>query len=228
MEVEYELTTEDLTAFQRYHQKHPLVPAKRGLESILIWVAVLFVVIAFFALRSFLDLPLLDELTDSVPAVLAGVGLGAAGIILYVRFIQPNLTRKALQEGRNAEKTLAPRRTTIDPHSIRTTTTFGAGETFWEGVDAVVATRDHVFVYITTRTAHVVPRRGFASDRDFDDFVDMARRYHRMGGVAPAPSSEWHRSRPTGVLPPAAPGEPKPDEGIVAGTPSEEPREGEL
>jgi YcxB-like protein len=183
MEVEYELTPENLAAFQRYHQKHPLVPPTGRLARLFVWIAFALGAVGFFTLRRMIFLPELDVLMGLVPGVVLGVLLALVGLTLYARWIQSNATRKALQEGRNAEKTLGWRRLSIDPHALRTTTAFSACNYFWEGIDAVVASDDYVFLYVATRVAHVVPRRAFPDDRAFADFVEAARRYHRMGGI---------------------------------------------
>jgi YcxB-like protein len=184
MEVEYELTPEDIRAFQRYHQKHPLVPPKGRLIAFFVWIVFLVGTAGFLMLPRQIFLPELDVLLGLVPGAAVGMLLTLVGLSLYARFIQSNAIRKTLQEGRNEEKSLGWRRLSIDPHAIRTASAFSSSSFFWEGLDAVVATDDYAFLYITTRMAHVIPRRAFPDDRAFDDFVEMARRYRRMGGIA--------------------------------------------
>lgn len=233
MEVEYDLTPEDLKAYQRYHAKHPLVPPKRGPAGVIIGLGggavVLLGVFGYHFLRTSLfyspysPYPLvLYQLLNMAPGVAVGALLTLIGLNLYLRLLQGNVTRKALQEGRNAEKTLGWRRLSIDPHAVRTTTAFSSAANFWEGVDAVVATEDYVFIYITTRAAHVVPRRAFPDDRAFDELVETARRYHqisRLGEGKRGPADEdgeWRPPRPAPSAPPAVAGAPADPEGIVA------------
>ena len=45
--------------------------------------------------------------------------LALFGLSMYLRLFVANTNRKALQEGRNAEKTFGPRRVSIDPHAVR-------------------------------------------------------------------------------------------------------------
>ena len=219
MEVEYELTPEDLKAFQRYHAKHPLVPPKKGPAGILFGLGVGAVVVlgvfGYHLLRNYVfSSPFspysvaLYQLLNMVPGVIVGVLLALIGFSLFVRLVTVNATRKHLQEGRNAEKALGWRRLSIDPHAIRTTSAFSSNANFWEGIDAVVPTSDYVFIYITTRAAHVVPRRAFPDDRAFDQFVEAARRYHQISRLGEAPrrpadeDEEPPRPRPAAVPPP--------------------------
>jgi hypothetical protein len=200
MEVEYELTPEDLKALNRHHQKNPIVPPRGRFTGVVVWIVCIVGVAGFLTLRRLFFLPELDLFLNMAPGVGLGMLLALVGIFLFLRLMQPNATRKVLQEGRNAEKALGWRRLTIDPHAVRTTSAFSASSFYWEGVEAVSVSQDHVFIYVTTRVAYVVPRRAFPDDRAFEDFVEMARRYYRMGGVAQgAPEGDdrpWERRPP--------------------------------
>jgi hypothetical protein len=48
----------------------------------------------------------------------------------------------------------------------------------WSGISKIAETADHAFLYISSTEAHVVPRRAFASVRDFEAFIDRAIKYH--------------------------------------------------
>jgi hypothetical protein len=131
-----------------------------------------------------------------VPFVGVGAALALLGLMVYVRLTAPRLLYRALKKGRNAEKFLGWRRVSLDAEAIRTVSDFAASTYLWHGVDKVGATLEHAFFYINTTMAIVVPGRAFADDRAFKDFVDAARRYWRMGGMAGGAS---HRPIPTAL-----------------------------
>jgi YcxB-like protein len=238
MQVEYDLTLEDIKAFQRYHAKHPLTPRKRGAWGGLAFglaggAVVVLAVLGYHFLRTSLLYPpysllsiALYQLLNMAPGVAVGAILALIGFSLFVRLLTVNATRKHLQEGRNAEKALGWRRLSIDPHAIRSTSAFSSNANFWEGIDAVVATGDYVFLYITTRAAHVVPRRAFPDDRAFDQFVEAARRYHQISrlGEGPRRPADEDEERPLprpAAVPPPLPAD-FAAEGIVAKAPPAE------
>jgi hypothetical protein len=234
MEVQYDLTPEDLRTFQRYHAKHPLLPQKKNLAGIFMLVGVgavaFLAMIAYPFLRSSFMYspyafapyaPAMYQLLEMIPGVGLGVLLGFTFYPMFLRFLTRGVTRQALQEGRNEEKTMGWRRLNIDPHAIRMTSAFSTNANYWEGIDAVVATPDYVYIYVTTRSAHVVPRRAFPNDRAFDEFVEMARRYRQIGRLGegrrepPDEDRDWAPPRPPAVDPPPLPADVA-AEGVVA------------
>jgi hypothetical protein len=185
MEVEYELTTEDLIAFQRYHQQNPPSPQQRGGPATALvggFVFLMFVTAGLFFFLS--DNPTASWYILMVPFVVLGAAAMLLGLIVYARLTAPRQLSRAMQQGRNAEKFLGWRRLSIDAEAIRNTSEFASATYLWHGIDKVGATLDHAFFYINTTTAVIVPCRAFRDDRLFKDFVDAARHYHRMGEVA--------------------------------------------
>jgi hypothetical protein len=61
-------------------------------------------------------------------------------------------------------------------------TRFGNTVTTWRDVRKVVATNEHVFIYVSDTVAHVVPRRDFPDEARFHEFRDAVIRYVRAAG----------------------------------------------
>ncbi len=183
MEVEYDLTPDDLLAFQRYHQRSSPQPQQRGGPANALVGTVIFIAVATTALFFFLsDDPTAAWYLMMVPFVGLGAALALLCVIVYARATAPRLLFRAMKQGRNAEKFLGWRRLSIDAEAIRNTSEFASSAYLWHGIDQIGSTLDHAFFYINTTTAIVVPRRAFRDDRAFDDFLEAARHYHRMGG----------------------------------------------
>jgi hypothetical protein len=230
MEVEYELTPEDAIAFHRYYHSHPHMPPQQGPPnpiSRVVWYLVPLVVAILLYFAASENYALLQQISLYFVAVFAGAALTLFGILIYGRIMSPKLIRKSLYQGRNAEKTLGRRRLSIDAEAVRNMTDFASVAYYWKGIDKIVMTKDYALVFINTATAFTLPRRIFADDRAFNDFVETARRYRRMAGVGEAvqevmdEGEAWERRGATGIQAPDQSGKSGRVEGII-------PKEGDL
>lgn len=195
MEVEYDLTQEDLIAFQRHLKKHRPKPRQNSAVTTAIVVVAVLGLLTLQFVRDVVQIPLVDYLISLLPGVGVGALLSFLGIILLAKLRPSNALQKMLQDGRNAEKVLGWRRCRIDARAIYIESPFVSTTYLWEGVDWVAATDEHVFLYLTTVNAFPVPLRAFADARTFDAFVDLARRYQAAGGPLPNVGERGSRDR---------------------------------
>jgi len=192
MEVEFELTEDDLVAFN--HCLRAAVRRRAREESRRNrapgWVAVgIGVAVACLVV-----------VADSYWAILRDLGLVLLGAVLTIVWLltvaRPSkVIRKVLQEGRNVRH-LQRRKVTTTPEGIGIFRPEMTVHYTWSGIDWIEATPDHVFFFISTRDGIVVPRAAFATDAEFQAFVEQARRWHeaatlnQVAGFRPAPASE--------------------------------------
>ena len=178
MEVEYDLTPEDLTALQRYHRHnaaHRPQPqwGLANLFGLAVFGVSVLTTMLFYMLAG-------NNMAEGaflvIPYVAFGAALAVLGMMVYRRLTTSQLPRQVLRQGRNSEKFFGWRRVSIDAEGIRNTSDFAASTYLWRGIDKIGATLDHAFFYINTATAVVVPCRAFADDRAFKEFVDAAMR----------------------------------------------------
>ncbi|HMJ89502.1 MAG TPA: YcxB family protein [Candidatus Acidoferrum sp.] len=54
-------------------------------------------------------------------------------------------------------------------------TVFNRTEQTWESVQKLTRTRTHIFIYIAQYMAHVIPRRAFATEADWDAFFTYCK-----------------------------------------------------
>ena len=171
MEVEYELTADDLYAFQwRATQRSASVRRMRRKVYIWLFVAVLLVSI--------------------VPAI------GRDGFVisrvswffLFTFFplvaglswvFERRGTRSAIREFVEKEK---PDKGQIGKHTLvlsddglTESTVVGEQRTSWVGIDRVEQDPDYIFIYTGPSAAHVVPKRAFAYAADAERFQEFAR-----------------------------------------------------
>jgi hypothetical protein len=60
----------------------------------------------------------------------------------------------------------------------------------WHTVSRVVEHGDHAFFYLSRTEAVILPRRAFADDRELEELVDTARRYHEEARRFVRPENE--------------------------------------
>src|SRR5262245_9222724 len=65
----------------------------------------------------------------------------------------------------------------VRPEGLAFTTGTTASLTIWEGIDRIAVTDAHAFFYRNNAGTHILPRRVFADERDFEEFVESARGY---------------------------------------------------
>jgi hypothetical protein len=192
MEVEFELTEDDLLAFHRCLRAavHRRAREEQRRNPATKWVAV-GIGVAVGCLVVF---------ADSYWAILRDLGLVLLGAVLTLVWLinlgRPSkVIRKLMQEGRNVRH-LQRRKVTTTPEGIGVVRPEMTVHYAWSGIDWIEATPDHAFFFISTRDAITVPRSAFATGEEFQAFVEQARRWHeaaslnQVAGFRPAPASE--------------------------------------
>ncbi len=66
----------------------------------------------------------------------------------------------------------------VTPDTITLNTSISKSMTGWDGVERMAITPKHAFIYLSKRTAFVVPARAFQRVEEFQSFVDKLRSYH--------------------------------------------------
>jgi hypothetical protein len=172
----YELRSEDYIAFNR-------VTKKRFADSVFvgIWSALatlgfifLFCLICGLVLSQFMSAL---EFRKYVPWLPMSI-IGAAGFLflwLYFYIYRPYVLSR-LFHGQGLER--RKRTVTISPTLIETETGAMKASMPWSEVHRVVVTDAHVFLFLSSMTAIIVPARAFASPQEAKSFGDDARAWH--------------------------------------------------
>jgi len=59
----------------------------------------------------------------------------------------------------------------------------------WLAIEKIESSNEHLFVYISSMSAHVVPMRAFGNEMHFSAFVESARAYWRQARDAMGPTA---------------------------------------
>ena len=177
MTAEFEITKDDLSAFNLYHHRHSPTARRQYLRSwflpAFIWL-LLCTGVWYLAdrergtpLRTFLDLlPLFS---------------GAPIHLLYFPWAYRRKLRKIVDgmvsEGQN-RGLLTRRRVTISLESVTESSEHSQTSTAWRAVERVVIADENAYIYTSALAAIIVPRRAFASSSEFEEFVRIAKANH--------------------------------------------------
>jgi hypothetical protein len=171
VKVEYTLTPEDYAA-AAHERVQELFRMPR-------WAEYRSMAVIFPALLSLAGLGAM-LVAQGVPwPVAAGVSL--LGLLLGVLcfFVLPPLIFKRQMAGifRRVRIPVTSMSLEVRPEGLAVTTGTTASMTIWEGIDRIVVSDTHAFFYRNDIATDILPRRVFAEERDFEEFVESARSY---------------------------------------------------
>ena len=171
MQIEYELTKDDLFAFQW----RSAYKSKQGRRGGLMVYLVCF--LSFFFMSS---LPTITtdgfhpENFDLRFLVTTFVFVA----ILYWAFNRMFMRRainQMLKQHEQDKGQLGRHQIVLDETGVIESTAVGETRTSWSGIDRVEQNEDYIFLYTQPHAAHVVPKRAFADTDDAQSFYEMAR-----------------------------------------------------
>ncbi len=173
MEAEYTLTLDDYIAFQRYMMRTS--PALR--RSIRIgYVAVVVIVLVFFYAT---------EGWSSWPNALFSLAFLVACLALYawlVRSSAERTGRRLMKEGKN-KGTFGQHTLKLSQDGVVETTEVGETRASWAGIERVAENETYIFIYLSSTSAHVIPKRSFASATQAEQFYQLAQDYYRHAQI---------------------------------------------
>ena len=177
MIAKYEITKDDLNAFNLYHHRHSPTARRQYLRSWFVPAFIWLIVctgVWYLAdrergtpLRTFLDLL---PLFSGVPLYL-----------VYFPWAYRRKLRKIIagmvSEGQS-RGLFTRHRVTISPEAVTDTSEFGQTSTAWRAVERVATADEHAYIYTSALAAIIVSRRAFAGPSEFQEFVRTARGHH--------------------------------------------------
>jgi hypothetical protein len=198
-EVNYELTVEDHIAFNRYH--HAFRWPRRlnwGWHWLLYWRWWLLPGILIVLAVQFWSSPRAPQPEPAPPPqssawdtvnMLFVTAIVVFNLLLWVSVAVFYLgTAKAkriawqvgqqLNDPDTRKRMLGWRRTSLGPKGLSSRGDAIDSTVGWTAILKIAATKEHAFFYESATQAIVVPRRAFANDAEFREFVATARGYH--------------------------------------------------
>lgn len=191
MEIEYELSVADMAAFQRFHLKHNTKAKQPNLLVTVVekGVSVALVVLVFLAYWFFWQRKG-DWISGCCTGVIIGLLFTLVLVWLRLRITIRNAIRNAISHYWDREECrwyFTRRRLKLAPDGFEITNELQHVRYSWSVVWLIDSTDRHLFFYVLTSQAHIIPRRAFRDHRHFEDFIDLACRYHK--GLPPRKSA---------------------------------------
>jgi hypothetical protein len=171
MDVDYDLTADDLYAFQWRAAFTSPIGKRARRRTYAAW---------FIALLLFAILPAIGADGFSVSRVSFTFLLVAYPIVALGQWILEKwLIRRAILQLLKREKPgkgqLGRHRIVLSDDVIIESTAVGESRTAWAGVDRVEQNDQYIFIYTSPTSAHVIPRRAFRDSQAADDFYQASR-----------------------------------------------------
>jgi hypothetical protein len=167
MEVEYTLTPEDIVAFNRYH--FMTSPHWRRSYWMGFFWGTLAAILLFIVLSGW----------KSWWNALFPLVFWLAYLILYPLSVRRNINsfgQRMKKEGDN-QAIWGKHRLTISEQELFEATEVGETRLRWAGVERVVENAGYIFIYVSTTSAHVIPKKFFSDHTQSQAFYQTAKKY---------------------------------------------------
>ena len=177
MHVEYELNTDDALAFHLYNYEHSpqLGRARKLLRRALLFAVAVELLAAILLVVAFGK--------HYLPFVLVLCAFALLTLLYYV--FSPSLMRKGLKGavvrnyGQRKDKLTGKHKLSIAPDAVTDITDMGESTTRWDAIEWIASTDQYLFMMVRGSGPHIVPRRAFADDAPFKQFIDTAKAYYQ-------------------------------------------------
>lgn len=180
MTVEFEQSLDDILALQYYLQRQ-LASQQPGR-----WVYYFYGALEVLFVGLTIGLALTPDLSSLALAPLMGcilIGLCialTAGLPHLNRWLVRRSVLKLVNPGRNLNL-VGLRRMTISPEFLISASPITQTISRWVGVEKVLVEDDCLFIFVTTVSAFVLPRRAFNSEQHFREYAAAAEKYRQQG-----------------------------------------------
>jgi len=169
---------DDLIAFNLYHLRYSPMMRRaywRGLLlPPLIWIAIC---LALSRLAVTPQRTWLESIRDLLPLFLGAPVYLVVFPLLRKRSINRQI-RAMWREGDNTS-VLGAHRIEITPEGMCQTNSSGVTQQKWDAIKKVAVADDHIFLYNSSISAFIIPKRGFTDHAQLSAFVDELAGYCR-------------------------------------------------
>ncbi len=171
MQIEYELTADDMTAFQ-WRAAYNSRMARKARRTVYIFWFVLVILISI--------LPAWGEdgfSIERVDFIFMFVAFAIVALLQWAvgRWLMRRAVREVVNDLKRDKGQVGRHRIVLDEAGVFESTIVGEMRTSWAGIDRLEQDRDYIFIYTQPHASHVIPKRAFSSPQEADGFFELAR-----------------------------------------------------
>lgn len=168
MHVEADLTTQDYDAFLSLATRRATTGVSKPSVRVRFWLLLTLSFILWIALG--FSLPFFSE------PLSASQVFSLYFVYVLLAFFWGRHTRRAMSP-EHGGTVLGPHTFSLTPEGIEDRGSFSSTLTQWPAVQAVEETPEHLFLFIDTTVAHIIPKRCFTQPEDYDAFLQELQAY---------------------------------------------------
>ncbi len=127
------------------------------------------VIISFSVLRN-RSFGSVADIIGAIIACLFILFITYAGLFTLVTIFSAIIVRSSKKE------LLASRTVTIGENHLKAEAAYGQSEVDWSAVHKVVRTKKHILLILAGYSAHIIPRRAFSTDTEWDAFYQFCQK----------------------------------------------------
>ena len=171
MQIEYELTSDDLFAFQWRSAFKSKMGRRSSRMSYVVW---------FLVLLLFSILPAISPDGFNIEDVDLRFLVTAFVIVailnwLVVRWLMRRAIHKLLSEVKRDKGQLGRHKVLLDEDGVVESTAVGESRSSWAGIDRLEQDREYIFIYTQPHAAHIIPKRAFNNSHEAQAFYELAK-----------------------------------------------------
>ncbi|MFC1746226.1 YcxB family protein [Candidatus Riflebacteria bacterium] len=161
MQISFELTVDDLVAFDKYHFLHS---REARLHRYFLFIFPVSVWIFLFWKFPWM--------------VIWGIFLYT---ILFNTILKNSAGTYFYYDEEDYKKMAGKVSITLSPDYIQIVDEDSESKTKWSGVQKIAVTEDYAFIYLTPISAQVLPKIVFTKENDFEVFIEKTRNFYKKG-----------------------------------------------
>jgi YcxB-like protein len=172
MTTEFDVTPDDIVAYNLYCLHHLPAIQRQKIRTRAIWgtIVILALLIVIFAWSL-----LVFRITAAVVLWIASVIL--INHLFFLDYSVKKLVQKQIRKGRYT-KALGKQSLAIAPELYIHTSPFAEVKRSWQTTEAVRITDTHAFIFVDTSCAEIIPKRAFGDSHAWQAFVTQIQTYY--------------------------------------------------
>ncbi|MDF2988016.1 MAG: hypothetical protein K0R50_3526 [Eubacterium sp.] len=170
MEIEFDLNKQDYIDFNIFHAMNSDT-VKKSLVIQRYLAPIIFLIVPFL-IAGLADLPLIYWMCVFIV-------IGAVWIIFYPKYFKAMILKrvaKILDEGKN-EDLWGKHRVIVNEEGLLEQSKNGENKINWNGVERIVSLNQHFFIYISSVSACIIPKRAFKTNEDTVMFYEFITKH---------------------------------------------------